>query len=434
MAGLVDTPDNDKGNVALTPVGSKTKLIVGAGVGNFLEMFDFTVYSFFAAIIGHVFFNSEDKLISLLISVSVFGVGFVMRPLGSIIIGAYADRHGRKAAMLLTIVLMAIGSALIGFAPPYEAIGIFAPLLIVLGRLCQGFSAGGEVGAATTLLMESAERNKRGFFVSWQFFGQGLSTLCGSLLAALLMGCLSTEAMESWGWRVPFIFSLLIIPVGLYIRAHIKETYKAPTAEAHTIHPFKELISQHTKQTILGILMVFPSTVMMYILVFFMPNYLKTVTEIGNSQSFLVSSYASVIVIVVTVFAGFFCDRLERRKGAAVTVLAVTLISSYFAFHFVQNMHVFLAFYTVSMICMGLMLTLSVLFIIEAFEKRIRATATAVIYAFGVSIFGGTAQMIVTFLLKISDRNIMAPFWYLGVAIVVGMAAYLAFDEKRHEI
>ncbi|AQT46214.1 MFS transporter [Bartonella choladocola] len=434
MAGLVDTPDNHKGNVALTPVGSKTKLIVGAGVGNFLEMFDFTVYSFFAAIIGHVFFNSEDKLISLLISVSVFGVGFVMRPLGSIIIGAYADRHGRKAAMLLTIVLMAIGSALIGFAPPYEAIGIFAPLLIVLGRLCQGFSAGGEVGAATTLLMESAERNKRGFFVSWQFFGQGLSTLSGSLLAALLMGCLSTEAMESWGWRVPFIFSLLIIPVGLYIRAHIKETYKAPTAEAHTIHPFKELISQHTKQTILGILMVFPSTVMMYILVFFMPNYLKTVTEIGNSQSFLVSSYASVIVIVVTVFAGFFCDRLERRKGAAVTVLAVTFISSYFAFHFVQNMHVFLAFYTVSMICMGLMLTLSVLFIIEAFEKRIRATATAVIYAFGVSIFGGTAQMIVTFLLKISDRNIMAPFWYLGVAIVVGMAAYLAFDEKRHEI
>ena len=434
MTGPVNTRDNDGGNVAVTPVGSKTKLIVAAGVGNFLEMFDFTVYSFFAAIIGHVFFNSEDKLISLLISVSVFGVGFVMRPLGSIIIGAYADRHGRKAAMLLTIVLMAIGSALIGFAPPYEAIGIFAPLLIVLGRLCQGFSAGGEVGAATTLLMESAERNKRGFFVSWQFFGQGLSTLSGSLLAALLMGYLSNEAMENWGWRVPFIFSLLIIPVGLYIRAHIKETYEAPTVEKHTIHPFKELISQHTKQTILGILIVFPGTVMMYILVFFMPNYLKTVTEIGNSQSFLVSSYASVIVIIVTIFAGFFCDRLERRKGAAITVLTVTFISSYFAFHFVQNMHAFLAFYTVSMICMGLMLTLSVLFIIEAFEKRIRATATAVIYAFGVSIFGGTAQMIVTFLLKISDRNIMAPFWYLGVSLVFGVAAYLAFDEKRHEI
>ena len=218
MTGPVNTRDNDGGNVAVTPVGSKTKLIVAAGVGNFLEMFDFTVYSFFAAIIGHVFFNSEDKLISLLISVSVFGVGFVMRPLGSIIIGAYADRHGRKAAMLLTIVLMAIGSALIGFAPPYSAIGIFAPLLIVLGRLCQGFSAGGEVGAATTLLMESAERNKRGFFVSWQFFGQGLSTLSGSLLAALLMGYLSNEAMENWGWRVPFIFSLLIIQIG---RAHV---------------------------------------------------------------------------------------------------------------------------------------------------------------------------------------------------------------------
>lgn len=433
MAQQAEQMDVDEDHMSLKTAGEKTKLIVGAGVGNFLEMFDFTVYSFFAAIIGHVFFNSEDKLISLLISVSVFGVGFVMRPLGSIIIGAYADRHGRKAAMLLTIILMAIGSALIGFAPPYEAIGVFAPLMIVMGRLFQGFSAGGEVGAATTLLMESAERNTRGFFVSWQFFGQGLSTLTGSLLAALLMACLSPEAMESWGWRVPFIFSLLIIPVGLYIRAHIKETYQAPAVEAHEKHPFKELISQHTKQTIIGILVVFPTTVMMYILVFFMPNYLKTVTEIGSSESFLVSSYASVIVIVVTVFAGFFCDRLERRKGAAITVLIVTFISSYFAFHFVQNMHVFLAFYTVSVICMGIMLTLSVLFIMEAFEKRIRATATAVIYAFGVSIFGGTAQMIVTFLLKISDRNIMAPFWYLGVAIVFGVAAYLAFDEQRHE-
>ena len=434
MTELVNTPDNDAGNVVLTPVGSKTKLIVAAGVGNFLEIFDFTVYSFFAGIIGHVFFNSEDKLISLLISVSVFGVGFVMRPLGSIIIGAYADRHGRKAAMLLTIVLMAIGSALIAFAPPYSAIGIFAPLLIVMGRLCQGFSAGGEIGAATTLLMESAERNKRGFFVSWQFFGQGLSTLCGSLLAASLVKYLPKEAMESWGWRVPFILSLLIIPVGLYIRAHINETHKAPTVEAHKIHPFKELISQHAKQMIAGIFVIFPGTVMMYVLVFFMPTYLQTVTEIGDSESFLISSYASVIVIVMTVFAGFFCDRLERRKGAAITLLTIIFISSYLAFSFVQNTHVFLAFYTVAVICMSMVFTLCVLFIIEAFEKRIRATATSVIYAFSVSIFGGTAQMIVTFLLKISDSNIMAPFWYLGVSLVFGAVAYLAFDEKRHEI
>ncbi len=434
MTELVNTPDNDAGNVVLTPVGSKTKLIVAAGVGNFLEIFDFTVYSFFAGIIGHVFFNSEDKLISLLISVSVFGVGFVMRPLGSIIIGAYADRHGRKAAMLLTIVLMAIGSALIAFAPPYSAIGIFAPLLIVMGRLCQGFSAGGEIGAATTLLMESAERNKRGFFVSWQFFGQGLSTLCGSLLAASLVKYLPKEAMESWGWRIPFILSLLIIPVGLYIRAHINETHKAPTVEAHKIHPFKELISQHAKQMIAGIFVIFPGTVMMYVLVFFMPTYLQTVTEIGDSESFLISSYASVIVIVMTVFAGFFCDRLERRKGAAITLLTIIFISSYLAFSFVQNTHVFLAFYTVAVICMSMVFTLCVLFIIEAFEKRIRATATSVIYAFSVSIFGGTAQMIVTFLLKISDSNIMAPFWYLGVSLVFGAVAYLVFDEKRHEI
>ncbi|MHC5306178.1 MFS transporter [Bartonella sp. LJL80] len=427
-------PQPANGQVGLTTGKEKTKLIVAAGVGNFLEIFDFTVYSFFAAIIGNVFFNSSDPLISLLISVSVFGVGFIMRPLGSIVIGAYADRHGRKSAMLLTIVLMAIGSALIGFAPPYTSIGIAAPLLIVLGRLLQGFSAGGEIGAATTLLMESAQRNQRGFFVSWQFFGQGVSSLCGSLLAAGLMGFLSDEAMHSWGWRVPFIFSLVIIPVGLYIRAHINETYEAPAAESHVDHPFKILMSQHTRQTLLGILFILPVTALMYILIFYMPNYLKTVTDIGKSQAFLVSSYASVIMIVLTFVSGFMCDRLERRKPTALAILAVAFVAAYFAFHFVGNIKLFLLFHTVGVGCLGLIMTFSVLMIMEAFPQKIRATATAVIYAFSVSIFGGTAQMIVTLFLKISDSNIMAPFWYLGGALVIGAIALTLFKEERHAV
>lgn len=435
MTGECETAQKNGEQVGLKTTGEKTKLIVAAGIGNFLEIFDFTVYSFFAAIIGNVFFNSGDPLISLLISVSVFGVGFIMRPLGSIVIGAYADRHGRKAAMLLTIILMAIGSALIGFAPPYTSIGIVAPLLIVLGRLLQGFSAGGEIGAATTLLMESAGRNQRGFFVSWQFIGQGLSSLCGSLLAAGLMFYLSEEAMHSWGWRVPFIFSLIIIPVGLYIRAHINETYEAPAA-AHidNDHPFKVLVTQNSRQTVLGVLFILPVTALMYILIFYMPNYLKTVTNIGNSQAFLVSSYASVIMIALSFVSGFMCDKLEQRKPAALAILAVAFVAAYFAFHFVGNMKLFLIFHTVGVGCLGLIMTFSVLMIMEAFEQKIRATATAVIYAFSVSIFGGTAQMIVTLFLKISDSNIMAPFWYLGSALVIGAIALVFFEEKRYEI
>lgn len=434
MAGLVDTPDNDRDDISLKPVGNKTKLIVAAGIGNFLEIFDFTVYSFFAAIIGNVFFNSGDPLISLLISVSVFGVGFIMRPLGSIVIGSYADRHGRKAAMLLTIVLMACGSAIIGFAPPYTSIGVVAPVLIVFGRLLQGFSAGGEIGAATTLLMESADRNQRGFFVSWQFFGQGLSSLTGSLFAAVLMGFLSTEQMHAWGWRVPFIFALIIIPVGLYIRAHISETFETPTVERHTNHPFKELITHHAKQTILGILFILPVTALMYILVFYMPNFLKTVTNINSSAAFLISSYASIIMLITTFASGFLCDKLEQRKIGGIIILAVAFIASYFAFRFVSHLGIFLVFHTIAVGCLGLILTFAVLMIMEAFEQKIRATATAVIYAFSVSIFGGTAQMIVTVLLKYSNSNNMAPFWYLGTSLVIGAIALALFDEKRYSI
>lgn len=434
MAGLVDTPDNNRDDVSLKPVGNKTKLIVAAGIGNFLEIFDFTVYSFFAAIIGNVFFNSDDPLISLLISVSVFGVGFIMRPLGSIVIGSYADRHGRKAAMLLTIVLMACGSAIIGFAPPYTSIGVAAPVLIVFGRLLQGFSAGGEIGAATTLLMESADRNQRGFFVSWQFFGQGLSSLTGSLFAAVLMGFLSTEQMHSWGWRVPFIFALIIIPVGLYIRAHISETFETPAVERHTNHPFKELLTHHAKQTILGILFILPVTALMYVLVFYMPNFLKTVTNINSSAAFLISSYASIIMLITTFASGFLCDKLEQRKIGGIIILAVAFIASYFAFRFVSHLGIFLVFHTIAVGCLGLILTFAVLMIMEAFEQKIRATATAVIYAFSVSIFGGTAQMIVTVLLKYSNSNNMAPFWYLGTSLVIGAIALALFDEKRYSI
>lgn len=423
-------------NTVLKTRRDKIKLIAAAGVGNFLEIFDFTVYSFFAAVIADVFFPTEDKLVGLLFSVSVFGVGFLMRPLGSIMIGSYADKHGRKAAMLLTILLMAIGSILIGFAPTPGMVGIAAPFFIVIGRLLQGFSAGGETGAATTLLMESASREQRGFFVSWQFIGQALSSLSGSLLAALLMSILTTEQLNSWGWRVPFILALLVIPVGLYIRAHINETLDTENIDTddQDPHPFVALFSRYLSQTFFGILCVLPVTALMYILIFFMPNYLQNVTDLSKSDTFLVSSYASVIMLIFAMFSGFLCDKLERRKKAALITLLIAFLSSGFAFHFVIQTGLFLFFYTIAIACLGIVITMTILMIMEAFPKKMRATATAVIYAFSVSIFGGTAQVIVTYLLKISDKNIMAPFWYLGTAILIGAIAVFFFREDRHEI
>ncbi|HEY4803927.1 MAG TPA: MFS transporter, partial [Paraburkholderia sp.] len=183
---------------------SRAKAIFAITLGNGLEFFDFTVYSFFASIIGSLYFPVHGSLNQLMLAVGSFGVGFVVRPIGGIVIGAFADRVGRKAAMTLTLWLMALGSALIAFAPTYKQIGLAAPALILFARLVQGFAVGGEVGASTSLLLEYADDRSRGFYGSWQFVSQGLNTVCGALIGVALSTTLSQAALESWGWRVPF--------------------------------------------------------------------------------------------------------------------------------------------------------------------------------------------------------------------------------------
>ncbi|MGH8350008.1 MAG: MFS transporter, partial [Pseudomonas sp.] len=204
------------------PIGAKA--IAAITIGSGLEFYDFSVYSFFATLIGRQFFPVESTLGQLLLSLATFGVGFGMRPIGGLVLGAYADRVGRKPAMMLTLWLMALGSLLFTIAPTYAQIGLFAPLIIVLARLIQGFAIGGEVGASTAMLMEHADDRSRGFYGSWQLFSQGLSFLLGALVALALSSSLSPEALESWGWRVPFALGMLVIPVGIYIRRHLKET------------------------------------------------------------------------------------------------------------------------------------------------------------------------------------------------------------------
>ncbi|MBA4282647.1 MFS transporter, partial [Ralstonia sp.] len=188
--------------VAAPKPAGQARLIAACSIGNALEMYDFTVYSFFALMIGKLFFPSDSAYGSLLLAVATFGIGFVMRPLGGFVIGNYADRHGRKAAMTLTIGLMVIGTLCLAVAPTYATAGLLGPLVILAGRLLQGFSLGGEIGASTAMLMESGGIRGRGFRVSWQLGSQGIAALCGALTAAILYGSLSPEALQSWGWRV----------------------------------------------------------------------------------------------------------------------------------------------------------------------------------------------------------------------------------------
>src|SRR3984957_8778294 len=258
---------------------SHAKAIAAITLGNGLEFFDFSIYSFFATIIGKLYFPVEGQLAQLMLAVGTFGVGFIMRPVGGIVLGAYADRAGRKAAMSLTLWLMTLGSAIIAFAPTSAAIGIAAPLLVILARLIQGFALGGEIGASTSLLLEYGSDKTRGFYGSWQFGSQGLNTVCGSLLGVALAAALSTAALESWGWRVPFVIGMAMGPIGIYIRRHLDETLPLPVSGpvqpdlATMTQPVRELFGRHFGAIVCGVLTTIGGTAANYIVLFYLSTY-----------------------------------------------------------------------------------------------------------------------------------------------------------------
>ena len=202
----------------------KPQQIAAAVIGNALEWYDFIIFGLMTFVISRLFFPGESEYASLLLTTATFGAGFFMRPVGGVLLGIYADRKGRKPALLLIIILMTGAIGMIGFAPTYATIGVAAPLIIVLARLLQGFTTGGEFASATSFLIESAPAHRRGFYGSWQMVGQGLAVLFGVLLGALLTRNFAPEALDSWGWRVPFLLGLIIGPVGLFIRRHLQET------------------------------------------------------------------------------------------------------------------------------------------------------------------------------------------------------------------
>jgi len=410
-------------------------VIVGASLGNGLEIFDFTVYSFFASVIGKLYFPSDSAYGSLLMAVAVFGVGFVMRPLGSMVLGAYADRKGRKAAMLATIMLMGAGTALIAFAPTHAQIGVFAPGLIIAGRLLQGFAAGGEVGAATTLLLESAGANQRGFFVSWQSISQGIAALLGASSGLLLTSVLPEDALYSWGWRVPFVLGLLIIPVGVYIRRNIHETYVGDEDASKGKAPVRAMLSNHTRDLVLGILMIMSGTVMVYVVLFYMPTYMMQTHHIAAPIAYLFSCLAAIVQVVSVYGAGRYVDRVKNSKKAMIVSILIGMAMAYPTFRLLAlpgYLWLAVIFRMLLIVALGVNMLTSTMLIVQALPRAVRATGMAMIYAFGVTIFGGSAQLVVTWLLK-ATGNAMAPAWYVIGMLAVSLAATCMFKERRGE-
>ncbi|UQS17718.1 MFS transporter [Pseudomonas sp. HS6] len=410
------------------PIGARA--IAAITIGSGLEFYDFSVYSFFATLIGRQFFPVESTLGQLLLSLATFGVGFGMRPIGGIVLGAYADRVGRKPAMMLTLWLMALGSLLFAIAPTYAQIGLAAPVLIVLARLVQGFAIGGEVGASTAMLMEYADDKSRGFYGSWQLFSQGLSFMFGALVALGLSSTLSGESLESWGWRLPFVLGMLVIPVGLYIRRHLNETAEQEPAGNAATSGLQLIFRDYRKVLLTGVLLVIGSTASSYIVLDYMTNYTVSVLHLPMTMGTTAACLGALVQISLSIWAGRLSDRIGRRRTIALGCIPMLLLiyPAFMLMNRFPTLGTLLGVSTITTLFLVLITVPTLVLVTELFPRAIRASGLSIIYCLGVSVFGGFAQFFATGLIGLTGNN-NAPALYVMACLCLTLAGLARVRE-----
>ncbi|WP_147197990.1 MFS transporter [Pantoea sp. CCBC3-3-1] len=397
------------------------KTLFATCIGNALEWFDIAVYGFFASYIAHAFFPTQDPAVSLLLTFGSFGVSFLIRPLGAVVLGAYADRVGRKKALLLSISLMTLGGAIIVLMPSWRSIGLIAPVMILLARLIQGFSAGGEFGSSTAFLVEHFP-HRRAFIASWQFATQGASTLLASAFGLGLTHWLSESQIQDWGWRIPFAFGLLIGPVGLYIRRHVHEPESFVTREK-VRSPLTLLFARQKTLMLLATGLMVISTGINYMLNY-VPTYATRSLHLPGSAAFSATLLAGVILTVVTPLMGLLAEKTGRRPLMWGS-LGLLILTIYPAFSQVVD-HPTPARLLVLVGWMALLK--SVYFatvpsmMADLFPISTRASGMAITYNVAVTVFGGFAPLICTLLITATGTSLAPGYYLMVLALVSGWA------------
>ncbi|BBU26669.1 MFS transporter [Burkholderia sp. THE68] len=396
------------------------RIVFSSSIGNALEWFDFLVYGYFATVIAKAFFPSHDEWLSTMLAIGTFGISFLMRPLGAIVLGIYGDRKGRKAALTLAILLMMVGTLTMAVMPSYAHIGLAAPLLILLARLVQGFAVGGEFGSATAFMVEHSEA-RRGYYASWQFASQGLAAIMAAAFGSVLSAWLPQPQLESWGWRIPFVFGLLVGPVGYYIRSHLDETpeFLATRAENKASAPGVSFSNQWLN-LLLAVGIVAQSTVGVYVLQLYMPMYAVKQLHLPATASFAVVVLNGGLQFIFSPLMGALSDRFGRIRIMLGTSIFMG-VTIYPMFAWLQS-HPTIASLVMLQSVAGILKAAysgpMPALMSEIFPTRVRSTGLSIGYALGVTLFGGFAPTIVEAFIHVTGDK-LAPSYYVLLAAVL---------------
>jgi len=411
---------------------SKLSTVLRVTSGNFLEMFDFFLYGFYATNISNTFFPNSNEYLSLILTFATFGAGFLMRPLGAVILGAYIDRIGRRKGLILTLAIMAFGTILIAFVPGYATLGIFAPILVLVGRLLQGFSAGVELGGVSVYLSEMATPGHKGFYVSWQSASQQVAIMASAILGYLLSQILLPAQITDWGWRIPFFIGCMIVPVIFVIRRSLAETEEF-LARRH--HPtFREVVVSigHNWRIVgAGMMMVIMTTVSFYLITVYTPTFGKSVLKLSSSDSLLVTFCVGLSNFFWLPVMGAISDRFGRR----VVLLTFTILS-------ILTVYPVLA-WLVADISFGKMLVtelwLSFLYasyngaavvaLTEVMPPHVRTVGFSLAYSLATAVFGGFTPMVSTWLIEQTGDK-AAPGYWMSAAATCGLIATLLLYQR----
>jgi MHS family proline/betaine transporter-like MFS transporter len=416
-----------------------SKVILSCIAGNTLEWFDFAVYGYIAPLMATQFFPSEHYPSSLLLMYSVFALGFFVRPLGAIFFGYIGDIFGRKQALVLSSLCMAIPTFCMGLLPTYDHIGLMAPIFLLICRIFQGLSAGGEFTGSFIYLTEHAPLKRRGFFSCWADLGCSLGMILGSSTVAFLSTYLSAEDFQTFGWRIPFFCGILLAFVGIYIRRQLTETPVFLNTKKHNETPLKDIFKIHPKKLFFATLLLAINALGYYILIVFMPNENILLGSMTVADSYFLNNSVLMALLISTFIsatAGDFIDRLKIYKAGCIgcMALAYPLFHSMHAFGFLPFSFAWhLTVLILFALCIGCCIGPLPIILVTAFPVNVRFTAISLLYSLGNAIFGGTAPLIATFMVEKTGVIDMPSVMILCAGILTLIALHQLQRIKKAE-